>query len=287
MTKDRKRMETIPIWSLVKTILFVAGAVYIALALILAIFQSKLVYYPTHDINSTPQSIGLQYEDVDLNTADSVRINGWFIPGDNHLGVLLFCHGNAGNISHRLESIKIFNDLGLSVFIFDYRGYGNSDGTPSEKGTYLDAEAAWRYLTEERMIDSSDIILFGRSLGGSVAAYLAKETHPGALILESAMASVPDVAAKMYPFLPVRLLSRFKYSTIDYVKEISCPVLIIHSPTDEIIPYENGQKLFTAARQPKMFLEISGGHNDGFIVSGEKYTDGILDFIAGISNRTD
>lgn len=280
MTGDKKRVDTISIWSVVKGVILVAGAIYIALVILLTLFQSRMIYYPTSSIDMTPRYIDLDYDEVDFVAVDDVKLNGWFIPKEDHIGVLLFCHGNAGNISHRLETIRIFHDLGLSVFIFDYRGYGQSQGKLSEKGTYLDVEAAWRYLTEIRMIKPSDIIVFGRSLGGSIAAYIAKEENPGALILESAMTSVPDVAAKIYPFLPVRLLARFEYNTIDYVREVSCPVLVIHSPDDEIIPYENGRRLFEAANEPKRFLELTGGHNEGFMLAGDYYSDGLQDFLS-------
>ena len=274
-------MDTNQIWNVTKSVILVAGAIYIALAILLTLFQSKMIYFPTSSIDMTPRHIDLDYDEVDFTADDSTKLNGWFIPNENHIGVILFCHGNAGNISHRLETIRIFHDLGLSVFIFDYRGYGKSDGKPSENGTYLDVEAAWAYLTKTKRIEPSEIIVFGRSLGGSIAAYIAKEQTPGALILESAMTSVPDVAAKIYPFLPVRLMARFKYDTINYIREISCPVLIIHSPDDEIIPYENGRRLFEAANEPKRFLELTGGHNEGFMMAGEKYSDELRQFISG------
>lgn len=273
-------MVSLSVWSVIKAVIIAAGLVYVALALLLTIFQSRMIYYPAGNIDIVPSRVGLPYEDIGFAADDGIRLDGWFIPNENQLGVLLFCHGNAGNISDRFESIQIFHDLGLSVFIFDYRGYGRSEGTVSEKGTYLDVEAAWRYLTEERMIEPSNIICFGRSLGGSIAAYIAKERDPGALILESSMTSIPDVAAKMYPFLPVRLLARYKYNTIDFIREVSCPVLIIHSPDDEIIPYENGRRLFDAANEPKRFLKLKGGHNEGFSISGQTYADGIGEFLS-------
>ncbi len=271
-------MSTIQIWSVIKAVVLIAGAVYIALAILMTVFQSKLIYYPSRQIENVPSAIGLTYDEVVFTADDSVKLNGWFIPKDDHIGVLLFSHGNAGNISHRLESIRIFHQVGLSVFIFDYRGYGKSEGKPSEKGTYLDAEAAWRYLIAERRFGPSEIVCFGRSLGGSVAAYIAKEKNPGALILESSMTSVPDVAAKIYPFLPVRLLARFEYKTIDSVREVSCPVMVIHSVDDEIIPYENGRRLFEAANEPKRFLRLNGGHNEGFLLAGEMYVQGVRSF---------
>jgi len=194
--------------------------------------------------------------------------------------VILFCHGNAGNISHRLESIQIFHRLGLNVFIFDYRGYGRSEGKPSEIGTYRDVEAVWQYLVEERQVSPNRIVVFGRSLGGAVAAWSANRHTPGALILESAFTSVPDIAAKLYPYLPVRLLSRFKYNTAEYLDEVDCPVLIVHSREDEIMPFSHGKQLFERARGPKEFLEISGTHNEGFITSEKRYIEGLNTFIS-------
>jgi len=285
MSEEKGIMAELPIWNLVKVILFIAGAVYIALALFMTVAQSWLVYQPTHEIESNPQSIGLAYDEVRLRTSDNVLISGWYIPCDSSIATIMICHGNAGNISHRLETIKIFHDLGLAVFIFDYRGYGNSTGSPSEKGTYIDAEAAWDYLTNTKNIAPDSIILFGRSLGGPIAAYIAEKYNPRGLILESTMTSIPDIASKMYPFLPVRLLSRFDYNTLEYLKNIHCPVLIIHSPDDEIIPYENGEKLFAAANEPKTFLQIKGSHNDGFWESGDEYKDGLNKFISNSSRE--
>jgi len=175
--------------------------------------------------------------------------------------------------------LQIFNKLGLSTFIFDYRGYGKSAGKPTEKGTYLDAEAAWNYLINEKQIKPEDIVIFGRSLGGSVASWLAKEKSPEALILESAFTSIPDIAGELYPIFPVHLLSRFSYSTLKYIREVKCPVLIVHSKEDELIPFKHGRRLFDSANEPKEFLEIAGGHNDGFVLSGKLYEDGIADFI--------
>jgi fermentation-respiration switch protein FrsA (DUF1100 family) len=208
-----------------------------------------------------------------------MRLDGWFVPAEHPRGVLLFFHGNAGNISHRLGSLQIFHDLGLSTFIFDYRGYGRSEGKVSEQGTYRDGEAAWRYLTVERGIPNDSIVYFGRSLGASIAAHLAMKQAPAALILESAFTSVPDVGARAYPFLPVRWLARFQYDTQEYLQSVSAPVLIIHSPQDEVIPFKFGRALFASANEPKQFLEIRGGHNEGFQLSGRVYIDGIDEFL--------
>jgi fermentation-respiration switch protein FrsA (DUF1100 family) len=266
------------IWSIV----ILAAGIYGILCLFLFFTQAKLLYYPnipSRKLTASPTDIGLDYESVSVTASDGTTIHGWYVAAQPEKGTLLFFHGNAGNISHRLDSIGIFHDLGLSTFIIDYRGYGQSQGTISESGTYLDAEAAWNYLTRTRKIPVRQIIVFGRSLGAAVAAHIASEYQPGALILESAFTSVPDMAARLYPIFPVRLLSRFQYDTKKMLGSVFCPVLIIHSPDDEIIPFENGLHLYESARQPRELLRIRGGHNEGFLVSGSIYTEGINNFI--------
>jgi pimeloyl-ACP methyl ester carboxylesterase len=262
------------------TIVITIAIVYVGFALLLYFTQAKFVYYPHiggREIVATPEYIGLEYEDVVFVTADTCKLAGWFIPVEDSRGVILFCHGNAGNISHRLETIQMFNELKLSTFIFDYRGYGESEGKITEEGTYQDVEAAWNYLIQERGISSGEIIIFGRSLGGAIGAWLAKKHDPGALILESTFTSIADVAVEIYPIFPVRLMCRFGYNTKEYIKKITCPVLIIHNQEDEIIPFSHGQKLFNTAHEPKQFLEIRGTHN--VMQSMRDYQAGIDAFI--------
>lgn len=264
-----------------KLLLLVIG-VYATLSLYVYFKQSDLIFYPNmpgRNLVYTPQNIGLAYEDIRFETKDNISLHGWFIPNENAKATLLFFHGNAGNISHRLESIDIFHRLGMNVFIFDYRGYGQSEGNITEKGTYRDAEAAWKYLTYTRGINTDEIILFGRSLGASIASWLASKNTPAALIIESGFTSVAGMGQRLYPFLPVRWLTRFKYNTKKYVENVLCPVLVAHSRNDEIIPYDEGREIFNAASEPKQFLEMSGGHNDGFIVSGSDYIQGLETFI--------
>jgi hypothetical protein len=191
----------------------------------------------------------------------------------------LFLHGNAGNISHRLEMLKIVHQLGLNCFMLDYRGYGQSQGSPSEQGLYTDAEAAWNWLVQEKGLSSRDIICWGRSLGGAVAAYVARDKNPGALIIESSFTSLPELGQKLYPFLPVKMISRMSFSTTQYIKYMSCPVLVVHSPEDEIVPFAFGEELYRSAKEPREFLQIQGGHNEGFLVSGEAYFRGVRDFL--------
>jgi pimeloyl-ACP methyl ester carboxylesterase len=258
------------------------AGIYLALCLLLFIFQRYLVYFPDKTVFFTPNHINLAFEDVHFTTTDNLSINGWLIPADSSEKVILFCHGNAGNISHRLESIQVFNRLSLDVFIFDYRGFGKSDGSISEEGSYLDAAGAWDYLVDGKGYSPSQIIIFGRSLGSGVASWLAREKKPGGLILESSFTSLPDVGASVYPFFPVRLLARYCYPTQENLKYIDCPVLFIHSKGDEIIPYNLGLKNYESAREPKKFLEIKGSHNDGFMVSLGDYMEGLASFIEHI-----
>jgi len=261
---------------------------YAVLAAALFFYQPNLLYFPdmpTRQIQATPGVIGLDFDSVTLTTSDNEQLDAWFVPADPARGTLLFCHGNAGNNSHRLDSIRQFHELGLSVLIFDYRGYGQSTGKPTEKGTYRDADAAWQYLVEQRGIPPEHIILFGRSLGASIAAELATRQVAAGVILESAFTSVPDVAAKFYPWLPVRWMSRYQYNTRKQLADIHSPVLIVHSRDDEIISYDNGEDLFEAASKPKQFLELRGGHNDGFLVSGKDYIQGLDAFLGNVLDK--
>ena len=267
--------------SFLSVILFIYGL----FCVLVVVNQASLLYIPiTRTVDATPADIGIAFEPVTLTSDDGLRLAAWYIPPPEDDGdVVLFCHGNAGNIGHRLDSIKIFHRLGLGILIFDYRGYGESEGRPSEEGTYRDAESAWRYLLEAKGIAPGRIILFGRSLGGAVAARLAATHEAAGLIVESTFTSVPDMAASLYPWLPVRLLCRFRYDTRAMIAKARCPVLVVHSRDDEIIPYAHGQELYRAAPKPKRMLTIRGGHNGGFLHSGATYEKGLADFVRSVS----
>lgn len=272
-------------WSLVWSVLRIALIAYGFVIILALLFQSHFIFSPERRIMATPEQIGLKFEDVSFLTEDGKILSGWFIPAKEPKGVMLFCHGNAGNISHRLDSIMLFNQLGLSTFIFDYRGYGRSQGKITEIGTYDDAEAAWRYLVKIKEVAPNEIIIFGRSLGGAVASKLARNHKPKGLILESTFTSIPDIAADIYSLLPVRLLTRFTYPTVENVRDIKCPVLIVHSRDDDIIPFKHGRLIFDAAPEPKEFMEIKGSHNEGFLITGPRYRAGLESFIIRISSE--
>lgn len=249
-------------------VLFIA---YWGWGLILYIMQPKFLYSPIREIACTPGDLGLEFEAVVFKTTDGLLLSGWYIPAENSEFTVLFCHGNGGNIFHRLDSINIFQNLGLNCFIFDYRGYGNSEGKPSEEGTYLDAEAAYKWLTKGKKESADSIIVFGRSLGGSIATQLASKVKTSALVVEGTFTSYVDIGKKFYPYMPVRWFARFSYRTIDYIKDVRCPVMFVYSRNDEVVPFEFGLELYEAANEPKEFVEIFGSHNDGFWVSGEIY----------------
>ena len=267
--------------TLVVVLTFAASA-YLALMLMIYLLQGRMVFLastPGRALTATPKDIGLAFEDISLTTPDNETLHGWYVPAADSAGVVLFFHGNAGNISHRLDSIEIFHELGLDVLIIDYRGYGRSSGSPSERGTYTDAQTAWDYLVDKRGIAPGRIVMFGRSLGGAVASWLAARTTPAAVILESCFTSGPEMAARLYPFLPARLITRLKFPVRAYVTQISSPLLVVHSRQDEIIPFDMGEAVFAAAPGPKQMLEISGDHNGGFLLNRERYQAAIDAFL--------
>ncbi len=287
----KTRTSKHPVWKQIGR-----SAVHLAIGLIIGLgllwsCQGKMVYFPTEEFQGTPHDLDLAWEVVDLTTSDGVKLHAWFVPAEAARATrptratrlpgatILLCHGNGGNISYRLQILQLLHNLGLNVFIFDYRGYGKSEGSPDEEGTYLDAEAAWKYLTESRGIPAEQIVIHGRSLGGAIASHLAVEHTPGALIVDSSFTALADIGQEAYPFLPVRLLIRFDYTTSDNTKKVRCPVLVIHSPDDEIVPFHHGQEIFAAAPEPKRFLEVRGGHNDNFVVSSQTYSEGVRGFI--------
>ncbi len=264
-------------------LLLALAAVYAAVVLYVYARQAQLLYQPHasgRTSSCTPRAIGLDFEDLRIRTPDGTSLHAWLVPAGGGRPLVLFCHGNAGNIEDRLDTVRILHELGLAVLIFDYRGYGLSTGRPSERGTYQDAEAVWAYLVEERGYAPQEIVLFGRSLGAAVAAHLAQDVRPAALIVEAAFASLPEVAAHHFWYLPVRRLTRFRYSTLEYIRCVDAPTLVIHSSEDDVVPIEQGRKVFDQAKGPKRFLLILGSHSEGLQASGTRYTEGLRRFLS-------
>ncbi len=254
------------------------GAVYLSIMLVMFIFQKHLVFHPSKNIHSTPGDLGLTYEDVEIETEDGVKLHGWFIPVDGEERTIILFHGNAGNISNRIYLLNSLQELKANILIIDYRGYGQSEGSPDEEGLYADGRAAWNYVTENRQVDSKKIILFGRSLGSAIAIKLATERTAGALILDAPFTSGANLGADIYPWLPVRMLMKYEFSNDERIRNLNIPVLIAHSRTDRVIPYSHGEKLFEMANEPKQFVELEGRHGAGFEGRGH-YLESIQRFI--------
>ena len=282
---EQKRRVMPFVWMVVRIIVLS----YLGIMLLVFLRQNALMFIPSRHMEGTPGGVGLTYEALRLTTSDGLRIAAWYVPapeGTEPLGTLLYCHGNAGNLSHRLDALAQFHRMGFATLIFDYRGYGTSEGKPSEKGTYRDAQAAWAWLTEERGVKPEDIIIFGRSLGAGVGTWLAVEHTPRALVVESAFTSVADRGQELYPWLPVRLLCRLDYNNRERIQQIACPVLVAHSPHDEIMPFRHGQELYEVAKPPKRWFEMTGDHNSGYQISGRAYEAALKDFMTHPAGRT-
>jgi len=257
----------------------VVSATYLGVCILVYGFQSRLIYFPSRDLRSTPREIALEFEDVSLTGSDGVRIHAWFVPAPDRRRHVIFAHGNAGNLADRLATIKMLHDSGLNVLAFDYRGYGRSDGAPSEKGTYRDAQAAWEYVTRDRGVAPADVVLFGRSLGGAVMIDLAGRHEPGALVVESTFTSLADVGAVHYPLLPVRWLLSYRYDSKSKIGRITCPKLFLHGRDDSLIPLTMARDLFDAAAEPKAFIETPGDHNDSGVLYAPDYVARFGEFL--------
>jgi len=247
------------------TIIIAVTVFYAVVCVYIYFAQDKMIYFPTSDVALTPERVNLEYEELFIKAGEKDSIYAWFFPKEvNYLTrkTIIFADGNAGNMSYRLETILFINQIGANVLMFDYRGYWKSSGKPSEEATYEDVMACYNWLVEVKGIRPENIIIFGRSLGGAVAVDLASKVSCGGLIVESSFTSTPDMAAHVFPLFPVRILSKYKYDSINKIKNVNCPILVTHSPDDEIIPFKMAQMLFDEAKEPKRFVSLSGGHND-------------------------
>jgi uncharacterized protein len=255
------------------------GLVVALLGLLLA-RPEALLFRPSPTVDETPAARGLSFDRVEIATADGETLVGWYLPADAGAeGVILYCHGNAGNIGGRVHLLPELRKLGMAILIFDYRGYGESSGRPTVAGTRLDIEAVWQHLVEQRGHAPGQIVLWGRSLGGAIAidqAARASEagTPPRALIVESTFTSTLDLGAELYPWLPVRWFGRkLDYPSRERIARVDAPILIAHSPADDLIPVAHGHALLEAAREglaPEVaFVQLDGGHNDGHLAQAQ------------------
>ncbi|MBI4389612.1 MAG: alpha/beta hydrolase [Nitrospinae bacterium] len=274
-----------------KTILQTLAVAVLALAAYTALVvlgEKKIVFHPYKYPEGfwDPGSYGLRVEDVYFPSEDGVQLHGWYVARPDAAATLLWFHGNAGNLSHRLDNLLELRRLKINVFIFDYRGYGRSEGEPDEEGLYRDSRAAYRVLTGTKNIAPGAIFLFGRSLGGACAIEVALR-HPAAgLILESAFTSAGDMAKKMFPLLPIARLMRSRFDSLSKISRVRIPALFLHGDRDDLVPYELGRKLYDAANEPKEFYDIRGaGHNDTYVAGGEAYFETLDRFIAKTLGR--
>lgn len=243
--------------------------------------ESGLIYFPSRTILSTPTDVGLEYEEVFLTTQDGVRIAAWYVPYNDEAPTLLWFHGNAGNIGDRVDLLKIYHDRWqVNQMFVEYRGYGKSEGKVSEEGTYDDARAAVRYLFDQKEASPEELILYGRSLGSAVAVQLATETPSAGLILESPFTSIRDMGKVHYPILARLFPLRIHYDSIRKIGKVQVPLLILHGDRDNIVPIQQGRRLFEAAHEPKTFFTIrNAGHNDVLNYADDRYHDIVKDFI--------
>jgi fermentation-respiration switch protein FrsA (DUF1100 family) len=249
--------------------------------------EDRMIFFPSTRLERTPADAGLQYEDIFFVTQDGVRLHGWFIPHSAAKTTLVWFHGNAGNIGHRVENIKLLHDLvKVNIFIFDYRGYGLSGGRPSEAGTYRDGVAALEQLAEKIGSRRPPSVLFGRSLGAAVAVEMATLFPTDGLILESPFLSIREMARVIFPRLPIGSLLTTRYNVHEKIKSIKVPLLVLHGDRDDIVPFEHGQMIFEAAPEPKRFFKIAGAaHNDTYAVGGRGYFQQLKEFIDWVSTQ--
>lgn len=236
---------------------------YVLLVGACMILEESFIFFPSRYPAGEWDPPDLEFQDVEFRSADGTRLHGWYLPHPHPRAVILFSHGNAGNLSHRADTARLLHELaGASVMLYDYRGYGRSEGRPNEEGILKDARAARQWLAVREGIDHRQIVLMGRSLGGAVAVDLAQDGARG-LVLESTFTSIPEMAAVHYPWLPFRKLIRNRFDSLSKITAYQGPLLQSHGTSDRIVPFEIGQRLYEAANQPKQFLAIEGGdHND-------------------------
>jgi fermentation-respiration switch protein FrsA (DUF1100 family) len=271
-------------WSIV----VLAAVIYLGLLVLLRLYESRLIYFPGNQrsLVPPPASLDLPIERVEIPTEDGLTLVGWAIRSgpDSRGRWLLICHGNAGNLSEfdRPLHYARLRGLGLNLLAFDYRGYGESEGAPSEDGLYQDAQAAYRYLREKRGVTPDRIVVFGHSLGSAVAVDLASRVPVAGLILEGALTSAIERGQELYPYIPVRWIAASRFSSLEKISSVTAPKLFLHASGDEVIPLAHGRRLYQAAPEPKTFVELRGGHGDTFDVDSAGYFGSIARFLTGL-----
>lgn len=242
-------------------------------------FVESQVFFPDTTIEQTPLDLDLPFEDIWFTSKDAVRLHGWLISASSPKHLLLFCHGNAGNISHRLDNVRLLRNIGISVFIFDYRGYGSSQGHISEKGFYQDSEAAYEVARKWAGQNGAKLVVFGRSLGGIAATHLGATKKCDGLVLESTFTNMGAMARAHYPLPFAETLLRHRLNALDQIVRVRAPILFFHGDQDRIVPIKLGRELFKAAPNPKEFVVLPGaGHNDTYFVGGQDYFEKIKSF---------
>jgi len=254
-------------------------AAYLLVAIIMYFYQDKMVFVPSRNNVLTPDEIGLEFEEVRLQVSEQESIHGWYFPVDTSASTVLFCYGNAGNKSRRTTSILFFTELGVNLAIFDYRGYGQSDGSPGEQNCYDDVKKVYDWLVNEKNIPPAKIIIFGRSLGGAIATELAARVQCAGLIVESSFTNIAQISQLMFPYFFADKLTKFSFDTIAKIRNINCPLLVTHSTDDELIPFSMGQQLFEKGAEPKYFFEFTGRHNDRDYLRDSSYIQTVKEFI--------
>ena len=267
---------------LLKSVTRIILGVLVLAPLYLMFIEKQLIYYPSRALDGKPTDAGLPFEEATIEVEPGVTVHGWFIKAakEPSVATILFSHGNAGNISNRVDRVHALRSLGVDFLLYDYRGYGKSTGSPDEEGTYRDGRAAYDYLVNVRHIDAKKIVLMGESLGCAISVQLALDRPAAGLVLEAPFASIVHMAREVYPFLPVGPFVRTRYDNLAKIPKLRMPLLLFHGTEDEVIPFNHGKMLADAAPEPKLFVSVNGAHhNDVYVVGGETYKRALAEFV--------